>query len=254
MVKPMISSEFVIQAHKQGVTLARPDTPWLMSSPRVSVAEVLAFPMNIYFMSPDSMMRKINDANAESCGYLSAQDSIGKSIRDIASREAAVNILRNDQAILRAEQTQVVNESFNRLDDVPLTALSIKIPWYQDDKIVGILGCSILQGLAGAPSLPEALTLLIQAGLLAPAVKTSFTTALPQWEFSGNMLDQRDMEILYFLVRGRTAKSIAKQVQLSHRTIEHRLEAIKQKLMVSSKAELIEKVVDQFISVPAIRG
>ena len=47
-------------------------------------------------------------------------------------------------------------------------------------------------------------------------------------------------------MRGMTAKTIARKLEISHRTVEHRLDAMKYKLAVTSKAELIEKIVDHY--------
>lgn len=62
--------------------------------------------------------------------------------------------------------------------------------------------------------------------------------------------DQREREILYWLVRGQTAKHIARKLGVSHRTVEHRLEKIKFKLNVTSRAELIDKVIDWLLESP----
>lgn len=250
----MISNELIIQSHRQGITLARPDTSSSFSGQGASVAQMMSLPLNLYFMNHDSVMQKMNDATADTNGYLSAQDAVGKSIRDVSCRETANLILNNDRAILCRKKFQVVHESFTRLDECELTALSIKFPWYADEEVIGILGCSILLGMEGLPSLSEALTLLMQTGLLAPAAQTGIASRLRHSEYTGGVLDQRDTDILYLLVRGKTAKNIARQLQLSHRTVEHRLEVIKQKLKVSSKSELIEKVIDQFVQLPEIDG
>jgi DNA-binding CsgD family transcriptional regulator len=250
----MINNELIIQSHQQGITLANPDSSWPPSHQRASVGHILSLPLNMYFMDHNSVMQRMNDATAETNGYLSPQDAIGKSIRNVASRESARLILENDRAIIRSRNFQVLPEYLTRLDDVELTALSIKFPWYQGDAVVGILGCSILLDEDGAPSLTQALTMLIQAGLLSPAIKTTVTSGKRCPQFAGVIFDQRDTDILYLLVRGKTAKNIARQLQLSHRTVEHRLEVIKHKLVVSSKSELIEKIIDQFIVNPAAEG
>ena len=247
----MISHELAIQSYQQGITLARPDVTGTSSHEATSVAQILTLPMNIYFMNPDSVMQEMNDACASSCGFMSVQDAIGSSIGRVSSRDTALPIFANDRAIIDTKKTQVITESFTRIDDMPLTAVSLKFPWYQNEKVVGILGCSILQGLEGTPSLPEALTMLIHAGLLAPPVKTSVTSRFRGSEFCFGLLNEREIDILYLVVRGKTAKNIAKQFQLSHRTIEHLMDAIKHKLKVSSKAELIDKVFDQMLDIPA---
>jgi DNA-binding CsgD family transcriptional regulator len=48
------------------------------------------------------------------------------------------------------------------------------------------------------------------------------------------------------LTRGKTAKESAKILNVSHRTIEHRLEKMRAKLNAASKSELIDKVLGFF--------
>lgn len=54
-------------------------------------------------------------------------------------------------------------------------------------------------------------------------------------------LSQRESEVLFFLIRGKTAKEIARIIDLSNRTVEKHLDRIKNKLACSTRSELIEK-------------
>lgn len=56
-------------------------------------------------------------------------------------------------------------------------------------------------------------------------------------------LSHRQMECLFYFIRGKSASDIATLLTLSKRTIETHLEQIKDKLNCSSKAMLIEKVI-----------
>lgn len=55
------------------------------------------------------------------------------------------------------------------------------------------------------------------------------------------MLSKRQIECLYYLVKGMTAKETARIIGISHRTVECYLDNIKTKLNCSSRVELIEK-------------
>jgi DNA-binding CsgD family transcriptional regulator len=54
-------------------------------------------------------------------------------------------------------------------------------------------------------------------------------------------LKSRDIEVIEGLHKGYSASKMADELHLSKRTIEHRLERLKEKLDCSSKAELIQK-------------
>jgi DNA-binding CsgD family transcriptional regulator len=56
-------------------------------------------------------------------------------------------------------------------------------------------------------------------------------------------LTRREMECLALTMLGKTAKFIAKELCLSHRTVENYLESIKDKLQVRTKPELIGKLI-----------
>lgn len=54
-------------------------------------------------------------------------------------------------------------------------------------------------------------------------------------------LSQRQSECLFLLLRGKTAKDIAKALNLSPRTVEAYIEQLKYKLSCTTKQDLIEK-------------
>jgi DNA-binding CsgD family transcriptional regulator len=57
------------------------------------------------------------------------------------------------------------------------------------------------------------------------------------------------MDCLYHLVLGMTTKEIAKELSLSHRTVEHYLENTRAKLNCSSRNELV----NQALKIPSIK-
>ena len=56
-------------------------------------------------------------------------------------------------------------------------------------------------------------------------------------------LTNRESEVLFFLIRGKTAKEIARIIGLSNRTVEKHLDRIKNKLDCANRSELIEKAI-----------
>ncbi|WP_175772557.1 PAS and helix-turn-helix domain-containing protein [Paraburkholderia phenazinium] len=56
-------------------------------------------------------------------------------------------------------------------------------------------------------------------------------------------LTRRETEVLFYLLRGGVARRIANLLSISVRTVEHHIDALKDKFMVASKPELIEKAI-----------
>lgn len=61
---------------------------------------------------------------------------------------------------------------------------------------------------------------------------------------SDNLLSDRELECLFYFLRGKTCKDIGKTLGLSHRTIEAYLAKIKLKFEVETKSQLIEKAIE----------
>lgn len=60
-------------------------------------------------------------------------------------------------------------------------------------------------------------------------------------EYGGIKLSTRQAQCLFYVLRGKTSKVIAKLLHLSNRTVESYLDDIKVKMECKNKAELIEK-------------
>jgi DNA-binding CsgD family transcriptional regulator len=63
-------------------------------------------------------------------------------------------------------------------------------------------------------------------------------------------LSEREIEVLYYIVKGLSAKTIGIKLGISKRTVEHYSENIKTKFKAKSKGEVVEKVIDLIIIPP----
>ena len=54
-------------------------------------------------------------------------------------------------------------------------------------------------------------------------------------------LSDREAECLFFILRGKTSKQIARYLGISHRTVEEHINHLKNKFHAKSKGELIDK-------------
>lgn len=58
-------------------------------------------------------------------------------------------------------------------------------------------------------------------------------------------LPKRQQQVLFHLLKGKSAKAIAKEMNASYRTIEYYTEILKMKFNCKTKHELIEKAFNQ---------
>lgn len=210
-----------------------------------TVASVLALPFNFYFLNTQGKTQLMNDESALMCGFLSAEDSIGKSLFDVSHEESAMNLINNCTEVINSNTVKIFEEQNIRKDGLNLQFLSIKCPWYNEEQLItGIFGCSIV---LGKHSLAASLSAVMELNLFdsdkmpgnsAPNLKSNIT-----------YLSKRELECLHLTIKGYTAKRIARELGISHRTVEEYLLNIRIKTGASSKSELIEMTIDEFISV-----
>jgi DNA-binding NarL/FixJ family response regulator len=58
---------------------------------------------------------------------------------------------------------------------------------------------------------------------------------------------EKELQVARLLVRGKTAREIAGMLHRSPRTIEHHIEALKNKTGALSRSELIEIIIEQVL-------
>lgn len=70
-------------------------------------------------------------------------------------------------------------------------------------------------------------------------VASGMINSLKAQPIYNSKLSSRELDVLSYLSRGKTAKEIGMQLAISRRTVEHHIENIKIKTNCNSKAELI---------------
>jgi DNA-binding CsgD family transcriptional regulator len=144
---------------------------------------------------------------------------------DLLPNPVAAMLRTNDHEVMSTNTYKIYNESFASLDGSGqmMVATSIKIPYRNDkQKVVGIMGFAIIHS---------------RNALLKKAME----------EYD---LTERQLECLYLLVKGNLMKQIASHLLISHRTVEHYLETIKQRMGCATKSQLIERA----LSIPYIKN
>lgn len=226
-----IASKLVLKRYREGVTLgkARRDewSPFLLSN-------VFNLPCSVYFDNADHEAQMVNDTCAEICGFESTFDAIGRSVYDFSTKESANRSVMNQKEILTTQKTKIIEDMLIRKDDVPISFLGISFPWYADDKLIGVFGCSIV---LNTHSMAQSLNGLYQLGLLSHQPLTEAHN-LPGY------FTAREQQCIHHIMDAKSPKVIAKILGLSYRTVEHYIANIKSKLGVSTNTELMAKLAD----------
>lgn len=235
MKLPDTSKELIIHRYGNGIKLVAPEkTP--RSAMKRTVAQALGLSFNVYFLTTESRLVDVNEACAAMMGATSRTAICGRPTFDFLSNKCAQRLRENDIAVIKQCKLKVIEECLEVLNtDVNNNLLSIKVPWYnEDNKIIGIFGCAFL---LQKKMLSQYLMQAAELGLLDAPKETS-----AEKKFS--TLTQRETDTTQHLMRGLTAKGIARVLNISSRTAEKHIDNIKAKLGVRSKSELIQLLVD----------
>lgn len=232
------NSEFFMLPFMGGVRLVAPENKGEDQQIK-RVADVLAMPCNTYFLNAKSEIVNINEASAASGGFDSVTRALGASVFDLAiPYYDALRVINEDRAVLKSRKIVINELSVTGVHGEEMNYLTFKIPVFNDvHHVVGIAGCSIA---IGHQPLAESLLNLSQSGLLAGCGSLQIDVGHQYKAIAGVHFTSRQKDIIYHLVRGRSASRIASILNLSRRTIEHHIENIKHILNAKSKSELIE--------------
>lgn len=238
------SSELLIQRYKNGIRLIRPDqyaknNYFLLGA----IEKFLELPFNVYFLNCDSIIQNMNEITAETMQFQSISNAIGKSMLHVAERRSAQSIINGDIQVLTNQSMKFFDHKFDFKNGKICHGLSIKYPWYDHNcRLIGVFGISVIFGLQ---PLADSLTYIAQLGLLnSTQIKyhaSDYITPLP---FKNINLSRQENLCLKYLMQGKSAKAIANILSLSKRTVEHYIENIKNKMGVSSKYELMLKIMN----------
>lgn len=186
----------------------------------------------IFWKDMNGVYLGCNKRMANELGFDSPEDLIGKTDYDLNLLDVEADYFRTcDYSVL---QQGVPWQFYDTptLQNIKRLCLVIKIPLYEEDnRIIGILGLSYKIDK----------TLYLDQGS-APSKFNFFNNKI-----DAILLTEREKECLYFLVRGKYAREIAVILNISRRTVEQHLSSVRTKMKVTSKSELIEKVIDNYL-------
>lgn len=232
-MKNPISHEFLIQPFRQGIKLIRPERNQTTCQ---SVDNILKLPFSSYFMHKD-IVYSCNDICAQIVD-MPAYKMQNKNLQDLPLLIHSMHELIKINLDIINTHRITMTEEYVSTDENHNTFFSIKIPCYDEkSRIISIFGLSIdLQ----ANNLAQFLKIILSLGI------SFHQKSIPGTFLQNVYLTQREEHIVRHLVRGKTAKEIARVMNLSPRTVEFYLINIKNKMGVVNKSDLIERCMDYF--------
>jgi DNA-binding CsgD family transcriptional regulator/3D (Asp-Asp-Asp) domain-containing protein len=248
-----ISNEFFITRHLNGVQLLRPenfhsrfDGIGNHRAPMIPIPELLSMPCNIFFKNLQHIHQEVNEAQLTSFGIQSKEDALGVTISKFAANQQdAMKVLAHDDFVIKSNSFLVVDEQISLINLDLLQAISFKFPWYNDhNKIIGTFGCAIIVKADNLSAIARQMAMITDKFLLNTHTMPtqSSGSTLGGWYFSA-----RELEVMRWVVRGKTMREIAAMMGLSRRTVEAYFVNIKIKAGVTSKSQLIAKAIDEFL-------
>jgi DNA-binding CsgD family transcriptional regulator len=245
--------QLIIYRCNNGIKLINPaleqaESPLVQKEQRTghTVGEILDLPFNFYFLNTQGETQLMNAESARMCGFKSVEDSLGKSLQDVSLEQSANTLIDNCATVINEGILKIFEEENVRKDGTSLNFLSIKCPWYDyEERIQGVFGCSIVLGKHG---LASSLSTIVSLGLFdSTQIPLANPVAVSGLKINKSYLSKREIECLQLTIKGYTAKRIARELNISHRTVEEYLFNIRVKTGTSSKSELIEMTIDQFM-------
>ncbi|MDF1684909.1 MAG: helix-turn-helix domain-containing protein [Legionellaceae bacterium] len=225
---------------KQGFKLSLCSDP--MKAKVFSIEQLFSLPYDVFMLDLEGKTLKINQVGADICGFDSPEKAMGQTIVHADACETAEVLLDNCQQVLHTETTQLYDEVLRISHKAPCHLFSIKQPLYDAQEILmGSVGVSII---VGQHPIATALQTLTKLGfLISPEEKQMKESKESIYlNLAGVQLTLREQETLQWMAKGYSAKMIAKELSISHRTIEDYQRQLKEKFNVSSKQALLKKV------------
>lgn len=190
-------------------------------------------PGNVYWKNREGVYLGCNQNTTNLVRCSSSNCIIGNSIHDVFEKKFAERIADEDETIMINNKESILEEIGFDLKYQPAIYLSKKIPTHNfKGEVIGLFGISI--DITHQKNIQFVETTLNKFSnyVIEQKYKTLPTLA------------KRELECLYFIIRGMTAKQIGKALNLSFRTVESYIENMKYKFNCNNRSELIGKAID----------
>lgn len=209
---------------------------------RINLDHLYDLPCQVYWKDKKGIMRDANNYTALTIGGPKDTDFIGANDFDLLLPEMAAIVASHDREVREKNRPLTCIERVNFLAERNFrdyVVLSFKQPLYnQRGNTMGVMGFSfIINQDAPASGFHDGFSFLANH----PIISNVHHAQQLLHRTDKHCLTQRQKDCLYYLTQGKTAKQIGNILAISHRTVQHHLDAVKVKYACSSRSELIEK-------------
>jgi DNA-binding CsgD family transcriptional regulator len=236
----LISTDLHIQRYRNGICLMETELNYPGSG--ISLSHLFDSPIVTYFMDTESRAVLVNTACSALNSASSAHDMINKNATHYYKSESALMHIVEDKAAIETKSLVAVGKSATRIDDSIIDVINFKLPWYQGKDIIGVLGLTLSVDNNNLHDLTQKITLLLGSGLFSPHQVSKIST-LATSDRAKVYFTSREMDVLFHLLRGKTASEIGITLSISRRTVENNIARIKEKSHCKSKYDLITKFI-----------
>lgn len=193
----------------------------------------------------DSIYTWCNTEYYEKLGFTKIEEIIGLSDRDLPCRaaELASTFRKEDLAVLAEKNSLHFLNIFQGKNNEWSVLISTKSPYINEvKKITGILGYAV-----------DVTSAFFNMGHVLMKINVNgydSSKATHSYHFSQELplkktLTSRQTEVLFFLLRNKTAKEIACFLNVKPGTIEYHIKIIKEKFKCNTKSSLFEKAMEK---------
>ncbi|MCL5260630.1 MAG: LuxR C-terminal-related transcriptional regulator [Gammaproteobacteria bacterium] len=208
----------------------------------INIDPLLHIPANVYWKDLNGIYLGCNEQNASDTGLSNSKDYVGLSIYDISKPDTAKIIDNTDRRIMVTGRTECTLEYSDALLTKEGVYFSLKMPLYTVNNLtVGMLGISFRLNENNLITTAEALKNIQITSGLSIISDTFFRISAAKYLLHQAGLSPKETKILFGLCEGKSAKEIAKILNISYRTVETHIEHIKLKTNCNTKYQLIDK-------------
>lgn len=193
----------------------------------------------ILVMDKNSKFLYSNKYTAEMFGYLNEEEMIGIDAYGMKcpAVESASDFIKQDKMVMATAKELTVLDIHQYANGDNKILITKKLPYIAEGNIAGsICHCTDIH----SATFSKIVAALIQSDQKYYSANHINNRSYMIGRSANDVLTEREMDCVFYLMRGNTMKRIAKYMNISPRTVETHLENIKTKLNCNDKADIVE--------------